>query len=96
MKRNVAAILLTSIAILGVGRLVVTHKTAHAAAVMAPRFEVDPFWPKPSPRMRRTTSGSSTGPGLSKPGKRTAQPILPPRSAAPPRLRYSNSMRRAT
>src|ERR1700690_3404700 len=26
-----------------------TRSVVHAAAVMAPRFEVDPFWPKPLP-----------------------------------------------
>jgi hypothetical protein len=25
------------------------QRVVHAAAVMAPRFEVDPFWPKPLP-----------------------------------------------
>src|SRR5205085_3398085 len=31
------------------GTLVFHHQTVQAAAVMAPRFEVDPFWPKPLP-----------------------------------------------
>jgi DNA-binding beta-propeller fold protein YncE len=34
---------------LGLAAFLKTHNTVHAASVMAPRFEVDPFWPKPLP-----------------------------------------------
>ena len=35
---------------LGVGSYWLDHKSvAHAATTMAPRFEVDPLWPKPLP-----------------------------------------------
>src|SRR5271155_4866515 len=50
MKRTIsigtgfAAILI----LLGVGSIALDRK-AQAAAVLAPRFEVDPFWPKPLP-----------------------------------------------
>ena len=35
------------------------HTTVHAATVMAPRFEVDPFWPKPLPN--HWVTGSTIG-----------------------------------
>jgi DNA-binding beta-propeller fold protein YncE len=52
MKRNlyVGATFLGTLAILAVGNLVLERKAAvQAATVMAPRFEVDPLWPKPLP-----------------------------------------------
>ena len=50
MKRThyVGAALLATLALLG-GGAVVFEKRAAAAAVQAPRFEVDPIWPKPLP-----------------------------------------------
>lgn len=52
MKRNVytgAAILALS-ALLGTGSVLLERRAVvHAASVMAPKFEVDPFWPKPLP-----------------------------------------------
>src|SRR6058998_426070 len=52
MKRNlyVGAIFLTLVVVLGVGSTVLEKRAAvEAATVMAPRFEVDPLWPKPLP-----------------------------------------------
>ena len=52
MKRNlcVGAIFLTLVVLLGVGNTVLEKRAAvEAATVMAPRFEVDPLWPKPLP-----------------------------------------------
>ena len=53
MKRNsvVAATLLTALAALGVAQSAVQKAAAAQArnAVQAPRFEVDPMWPKPLP-----------------------------------------------
>jgi DNA-binding beta-propeller fold protein YncE len=52
MKRNVyvAVAFLVLIAALGVGSAVLEKRAAvEAASVQAPRFEVDPFWPKPLP-----------------------------------------------
>src|SRR5207248_5196446 len=52
MKRNlcVGAIFLTLVVVLGVGSTVLEKRAAvEAASVMAPRFEVDPLWPKPLP-----------------------------------------------
>ncbi len=50
MNRNVrtGALFLAAIAILGAASAMLNRK-ASAAAVMAPRFEVDPLWPKPLP-----------------------------------------------
>ena len=50
MKRNlyVGAIFLTVLGTLIVASVVLEKKAAvEAAGVMAPRFEVDPLWPKP-------------------------------------------------
>src|SRR5437764_14171737 len=41
--------LLSMAGLLGAGRLVIDHKTVHGGSVMAPRFEVNPLWPKPLP-----------------------------------------------
>ncbi|HLX46242.1 MAG TPA: hypothetical protein VKR43_22505 [Bryobacteraceae bacterium] len=52
MKRNIylAAALLAALALLFAGYDVVGKRmVVHAAAVEAPRFEVDPMWPKPLP-----------------------------------------------
>src|SRR5437867_3522956 len=52
MKRNlyIGAIFLTLVVVLGVGSTVLEKRAAvEAATVMAPRFEVDPLWPKPLP-----------------------------------------------
>ena len=51
MRRNlyIGGALLAVAGLLGLGSLVVEHRTVHAATVMAPRFEVNPLWPKPLP-----------------------------------------------
>src|ERR1700674_1846482 len=52
MKRNayVAVAFLVLLGALGVGSAVLAKRAAvEAASVQAPRFEVDPFWPKPLP-----------------------------------------------
>src|SRR5438477_13173007 len=52
MKRNlyVGAIFLTLLGTLVVSSVVLEKRAAvEAAGVMAPRFEVDPLWPKPLP-----------------------------------------------
>ena len=52
MKRSlfIATALVVSIILLGLGSIVLQRKAAvQAAGVMAPRFEVDPLWPKPLP-----------------------------------------------
>ncbi|HEY7389792.1 MAG TPA: hypothetical protein VH640_14845 [Bryobacteraceae bacterium] len=52
MKRNyyIGAGFAAVIAILGITRAVlIQHAVVHAATVQAPRFEVDPLWPKPLP-----------------------------------------------
>jgi hypothetical protein len=52
MKRKAwtATGVVTLAAILGIGSMLIDRQTSvHAAGVMAPRFEVDPFWPKPLP-----------------------------------------------
>jgi hypothetical protein len=52
MKRKVVVgiVIFVAAAILGGGSLIVSKRlVVHAASVMAPKFEVDPFWPKPLP-----------------------------------------------
>src|SRR5258708_24778330 len=52
MKRDlyVGLSFLAVLAALGVGSTLLEKKSVvHAASVMAPRFEVDPLWPKPLP-----------------------------------------------
>src|SRR5579863_1785446 len=52
MTRNfrIGTAFLTAIVVLGVASVILDHKaTVNAAGVMAPRFEVDPMWPKPLP-----------------------------------------------
>jgi hypothetical protein len=39
--------------------LMTRHSVVHAATVMAPRFEVDPYWPKPLPN--HWVTGSTIG-----------------------------------
>jgi len=50
MKRNlyIGTAFLTTIVALGIGSSILGRK-AEASAVQAPRFEVDPMWPKPLP-----------------------------------------------
>ena len=50
MKRNlyIGTAFLTTIVVLGIGSSILGRK-AEAATVQAPRFEVDPMWPKPLP-----------------------------------------------
>src|SRR6516225_3353233 len=50
MRRNLylGAVFLL-LAILGTGSFLLNRRTAQAAGVMAPRFEVNPLWPKPLP-----------------------------------------------
>jgi len=52
MKRNlwVGAAFIALLGALAVGSIVLSKRAVvQAASVMAPRFEVDPFWPKPLP-----------------------------------------------
>jgi len=51
MRRNlyVGGALLAVAGLLGLGSSLLDHRTVHAATVMAPRFEVNPLWPKPLP-----------------------------------------------
>jgi hypothetical protein len=54
-----------------------TRSVVHAAAVMAPRFEVDPYWPKPLPNhwiLGQTigVSADSAGPYLDHSSRRLA------------------------
>src|SRR5580692_11816910 len=52
MTRNlrIGAVFLGTLAALGIGSVVLDRMAGvKAAAVMAPRFEVDPMWPKPLP-----------------------------------------------
>ena len=52
MKRNhyIGALLVLVLVVLGAASTLLEKKTVvHAAAKMAPRFEVDPYWPKPLP-----------------------------------------------
>ncbi len=52
MKRHlfVGVMFVSAVAVLGFGSIALDrHATVEAAAVQAPRFEVDPLWPKPLP-----------------------------------------------
>lgn len=52
MKRNIytGGGILAVAAILGAGSVLLSNRNVvHAGGVMAPKFEVDPFWPKPLP-----------------------------------------------
>src|ERR1051325_6055026 len=49
-NRRVGAVFVTVFLALGIASVVLDRVTkVKAAAVMAPRFEVDPMWPKPLP-----------------------------------------------
>ncbi len=49
-KLSIGAMFLVAIVALGIGSIVLEKKAAvQAAGVQAPRFEVDPMWPKPLP-----------------------------------------------
>ena len=49
-NRNTGFAVVAAVAALGIGWLVFDHQAAvEAAGVQAPRFEVDPLWPKPLP-----------------------------------------------
>src|SRR5579872_2025788 len=49
-KLSIGAIFVAVILALGIGSVILEKKAAvQAAGVQAPRFEVDPFWPKPLP-----------------------------------------------
>ena len=76
LKRNVliGAALVTALAALGVAqRALETAVDAQAAgAVMAPRFEVDPMWPKPMPN--HWLFGNTIGVGVDKAGQRLHHP----------------------
>jgi flavodoxin len=79
---------------LGDDRYFYTARAVHAAGVMAPRFEVDPTWPKPLPNhwlMGETIgvsatatiiSGSSSARVRSNQGSSARRRVLPMRSAA--------------
>jgi hypothetical protein len=62
MSRNlrIGAILMVSVIALGIGSLRLDRVTA--ATVMAPRFEVDPLWPKPLPN--HWVIGNAIGVGI--------------------------------
>ena len=51
MKRQlyIGSTFVATIVALGVGSTMLKRSAVHAAAVQAPRFEVDPLWPKPLP-----------------------------------------------
>jgi len=51
MKRNFynATAFVAVAGVLGIGSAVLRTRAVQAAAVQAPRFEVDPLWPKPLP-----------------------------------------------
>src|SRR5580693_7146224 len=51
MTRNlrIGVSFLVAVAVLGIASMVLERKAVHAATVMAPKFEVDPMWPKPLP-----------------------------------------------
>src|SRR5579859_707450 len=107
MRRNlyVGATLL-SVAMLAVAAFRLTRNTVHAATVMAPRFEVDPFWPKPLPNhwiLGQTIGVSADAqdnvwiihrPGSLEAGEQhatTNPPIASCCAAAPPVLEFNSS-----
>ena len=51
MTRNlrIGASFAVAVAALGIASMVLERRAVHAASVMAPKFEVDPMWPKPLP-----------------------------------------------
>lgn len=107
MRRNlyVGAALL-SVVVLGVARFRLNRNTVHAATAMAPRFEVDPFWPKPLPNhwiLGQTIGVSADAqdnvwiihrPGSLEAGEQhatTNPPIASCCAAAPPVLEFDSS-----
>src|SRR6266566_3766525 len=111
MKRNfyIGAIFLALVAALAAGSVMLEKKTtAEGAEVLAPRFEVDPLWPKPLPNHwvqgmsvgvsvdPGTTSGSFTARIPSSRWKSTQARSRPRRSAASRLRRFSSSTKRAT
>jgi len=74
MRRDYAigAAFLVSLVVLGIGQAALDRVAAEGKSVQAPRFEVDPMWPKPLPNhwllatssasawISRITSGSCT------------------------------------
>ena len=110
MKRNlfIGAAFVSAIVVLGVGSSVLGRK-AEASAVQAPRFEVDPMWPKPLPNhwVMGNTIGVSVDASdhiwiIHRAGLARSQGNLRHHHSARsrllrcPRLRCSNSIRRAT
>lgn len=107
MRRNVyVGAALLSVVVLAVAAFLLTHKTVHAATVMAPRFEVDPFWPKPLPNhwiLGQTIGVSADAqdniwiihrPGSLEAGEQhatTNPPIASCCAAAPPVLEFDSS-----
>ena len=109
MKRNlwIGALFLAVIALLGIGAVKFDKKAAvEAATVQAPRFEVDPLWPKPLPNhwMIGQTIGVSVDaqdhiwiihrPGSLEPGElhaATNPPMAQCCAAAPPVLEFDQA-----
>ena len=104
-----AAAAIALFALLGVGQAWLQNVAqAQARTVEAPKFEVDPMWPKPLPNHwvigavigvavdARITSGSSIATARSKPRRSTPPPPRPPPSAALPRRPCCSSTRPAT
>jgi hypothetical protein len=48
-KLTIGAALVALVVALGVGAVVLQRAAVQAAGIQAPRFEVDPIWPKPLP-----------------------------------------------
>ena len=106
MKRDlcIGAAFLTTLAALGVASYGLARRAVvEAAGVQAPRFEVDPMWPKPlpnhwimgrpsaSPWMPRIISGSSTAPASLEAGEQhatTNPPTAQCCAPAPPVLEF--------
>jgi len=107
MRRNLyTGAALLSVAVLAVATFRLTRNTVHAATVMAPRFEVDPFWPKPLPNhwiLGQTIGVSADAqdnvwiihrPGSLEAGEQhatTNPPIASCCAAAPPVLEFDSS-----
>ena len=101
------AVFLAVLVVVGASSALLRKKTAvQAAAVQAPKFEVDLTWPKPLPNhwilgrpsaslsMRRITSGSFTGRARSNAWRATRSTIPPTASAAlpaPPVLEFDQA-----
>ena len=51
-KLSIGAALIVALVVLGVGQTKIQESSVAASnGVMAPHFEVDPFWPRPLPNM---------------------------------------------